>query len=449
MTVATRSSQRAVEVAPASPLVEASFTVDEHPERFIALMRAASGEELKPVAPRLLELLRSKTFGLQRLDDATPREVAVQAVLRAGYPWALELEPEDVAFVREQEASAASARRRSLLRRSIPFVLVLVGLAFAVNGFVRIFEARRSENPVTPVQRRSVTLYPPRAPVAPKPLESLALPDFRVATAEELVPEVDRVPLLEATIDRLVASGREVEALSVGVDCLSLPASDERGCALAAGRAIAAIARPDSRDVPKRADEASGAVSSPTVSEAARARARARELLEGLSSEPVPAGTTRPRTAEFAVARASHLSDQLFLFSEAPLAPSVRSETRQMMGTLRQLAQDDVVWVGRSESSVREAKAHFARGEFTAALKVADDCVASFPLDPECLSVAATALALVHAVRPSGERIAHEAAVAEQFDMYRRQLARVLARNARQRCGAQPGTDESRPIACP
>ncbi|MBL8937427.1 MAG: hypothetical protein JNM69_22895 [Archangium sp.] len=230
MTVATRPSPRAGEVAgleAQARLAQASFTVDEQPERFIELVRAAPVEQLRNVAPRLLELLSAKTFGLQRFGEATPREVAVRAVLRAGYPWALELEPEDVAFVREQETSARRARRRSVLRRLVPLGLALLGFGFVVNGFVRVVSARRPENAVT-VQPRSVTLHPPRSrPVAP---------DVSAATLDELVPAADLAPLLVATIDGLIASGREAEALGVGLDCLALRQADEGRCALATHR---------------------------------------------------------------------------------------------------------------------------------------------------------------------------------------------------------------------
>lgn len=202
MTVATRPSPRAGEVAgleAQARLAQASFTVDEQPERFIELVRAAPVEQLRNVAPRLLELLSAKTFGLQRFGEATPREVAVRAVLRAGYPWALELEPEDVAFVREQETSARRARRRSVLRRLVPLGLALLGFGFVVNGFVRVVSARRPENAVT-VQPRSVTLHPPRSrPVAP---------DVSAATLDELVPAADLAQAARPVADRIA---REAE----------------------------------------------------------------------------------------------------------------------------------------------------------------------------------------------------------------------------------------------
>lgn len=402
MTVATRSSQRAGEAGlePQSPLAQASFAVDEHPERFVELVRAASVEELKPVAPRLLELLSSKTFGLQQLDDGTPRQVTVQAVLRAGYPWALELEPEDVSFVREQVASARSARRRALLRRSVPLALAAVGVAFVVNGFVRVVAARSSENPVA-VQTRSVTLYPPRHRPASQPAQSLTGVELPVATVAELVPDADRALLLEASMDQLVARGHDTEALTVGLDCLAVTGVDDRRCATALIKVLGGIAL--------------------------------RERADGR-------GTSDAR----------QLSDTLFLFSEAPRAHAVRHSTRETIAELRLLAKDGASLTGTSESMARDAKARFARGEFASALNLAERCVASFPADLECLSVAATALPLVNAARQAADRAAREAAVAESFEGYRRQMARVLAHAARERCeAAPPGTDESRPIACP
>lgn len=398
-------------------LSESSLAVEENPERFMVLLRNAPVEQLRLFAPRLLELLRVRTFGLERLEGVTPREVAVHAVLRAGYPWALELEPDDLAFVREEQASSRRARRRSFLRRLVPLGLALLGVGFVVSGFLRVVAARTPENPVS-AEIRSVTLQAPGHRVRSKTVEPATGLELPLPTVAELVPDADRALLLQASMERLVARGHHAEALAVGLDCLALSGVDERPCAMGLVNALREVARnPDALPV----------------------RDTSETIPPGAIIQP---GVDRSGTRE--------VSDALFFFSEAPRAASVRRTTRQTMAALRLLAKDGASLTGTSESMARDAKARFARGEFASALDLAERCVGSFAADLDCLSVAASALPLANAARPAADRSAREAAVAESFEGYRRQMARVLAHTARERCEAQsPGTDESRPIACP
>ena len=398
-------------------LSESSLAVEENPERFIVLLRYAPVEQLRLFAPRLLELLRVRTFGFERLEGVTPREVAVHAVLRAGYPWALELEPDDLTFVREQQASSRRARRRSFLRRLVPLGLALVGVGFVVSGFLRVVAARTSENPVS-AEIRSVTLQAPGHRVRSKMVEPATGLELPLPTVAELVPDADRALLLQASMERLVARGHHAEALAVGLDCLALSGVDERPCAMGLVNALREVARnPDALPV----------------------RDTSETTPPGAITQP---GVDRSGTRQ--------LSDALFFFSEAPRAASVRKTTRQTMAALRLLAKDGASLTGTSESMARDARARFARGQFASALDLAERCVGSFAADLDCLSVAASALPLANAARPAADRAAREAAVAESFEGYRRQMARVLAHAARERCEAQPaGTDESRPIACP
>lgn len=399
-------------------------------------------EQLRPHVPRLLELLQERSFGLERVDEVTLRELAVQAVLRAGYPWALELDPEELTFVREQQASGRRARRRSLLRRLVPLGLVLVASGFAVNGFVR---AVGSPQNVGLVEPRSVTL---RAPVSQRvdSVERALSADLAVLPVDELVPVADRAMLLEASVDQLVARGREVEACSAALDCLALSGADDARCAMALHRSVSALARRDTREGltdrgrVEQADEELGGT------EASREQALRRleeHALDGEALQP-----SRRRLAVEIAARG--LADQLFLFSEAPRAAAVRRETREALGLMREASRGAVVSSGTSEVMAGDARARFARGEFSAALSIAERCVASFPADLGCLAVAATALPLVHAASSPADRTAREATMKERFEDYRRQMARVLAHAARERCEAQPpGADESRPVACP
>lgn len=436
MTTATRAQR--VD----APESAQSLRIEDDPARFIALLEHARVEQLRPHVPRLLELLQARSFGLERVDDVTLRELAVQAVLRAGYPWALELDPEELTFVREQQASGRRARRRSLLRRLVPLGLVLVASGFAVNGFVR---AVGSPQNVGLVEPRSVTL---RAPVSQRvdSVERALRADLAVLPVDELVPVADRAMLLEASVDQLVARGRELEACSAALDCLALSGADDARCAMALHRSVSALARRDTREGltdrgrVEQADEELGGT------EASREQALRRleeHALDGEALQP-----SRRRLAAEIAARG--LADQLFLFSEAPRATAVRRETRKALGLLREASRGAVVSSGTSEAMARDARARFARGEFSAALSIAERCVASFPADLGCLAVAATALPLVHAAGSPADRTAREATMKERFEDYRRQMARVLAHAARERCEAQPpGADESRPVACP
>ncbi len=438
MTTATRAQR--VDAPQSS---QSSLRIEDDPERFIALLEHAPVEQLRPHVPRLLELLQARSFGLERIDEVTLRELAVQAVLRAGYPWALELDPEELTFVREQQASGRRARRRSLLRRLVPLGLVLVASGFAVNGFVRAVGSPQQN--VVLVEPRNVTL---RAPVSQRvdPVERALSADLAVLPVDELVPVADRAMLLEASVDQLVARGREVEACSVALDCLALSGADDARCAMALHRSVSALARRDTREGltdrgrVEQADEELGGT------EASREQALRRleeHALDGEALQP-----SRRRLAAEIAARG--LADQLFLFSEAPRAAAVRRETRKALGVLREASQSAVGSSGTSEAMARDARARFARGEFSAALSIAERCVASFPADLGCLAVAATALPLVHAASSPADRTAREATMKERFEDYRRQMARVLAHAARERCEAQPpGADESRPVACP
>lgn len=407
----------------------------------MAWLEHAPVDQMRPHVPRLLELLRERSFGLERVDDVTLRELVVQAVLRAGYPWALELDPEELTFVREQQASGRRARRRSLLRRLMPLGLVLVASGFAVNGFVRAVGSPQQN--VVLVEPRSVTL---RAPVSQRvdAVERALSADLAVLPVDELVPVADRARLLEASVDQLVARGREVEACSVALDCLALSGADDARCAMALHRAVSALARRDAREGLTDRERAEQAAHDEKLELLASSGTQAsiEQALRRLEEHPLDGEPLQPSRRGVA--------DQLFLFSEAPRAAAVRRETRKALGLLREVSRGAVVSNSTSEAMAHDATARFARGEFSAALSVAERCVASFPADLGCLAVAATALPLVHAASSPADRTAREAAMKERFEDYRRQMARVLAHAARERCEAQPaGADESRPVACP
>jgi len=59
-------------------------------------------EERASVAGALLDLLESNRFGSSTNEGRSLRGVAVETVLRIGYPWALQLDPDDLTAAREE-----------------------------------------------------------------------------------------------------------------------------------------------------------------------------------------------------------------------------------------------------------------------------------------------------------------------------------------------------------
>lgn len=88
-------------------------------------------EERASVAGALLDLLESERFGSSTLDGRSLRGVAVETVLRIGYPWALQLDPDDLTAAREEVR-----RLRPLVswRRVGLVVAVIFALGAAVAG---------------------------------------------------------------------------------------------------------------------------------------------------------------------------------------------------------------------------------------------------------------------------------------------------------------------------
>lgn len=388
MTVATRAQPGdvAVEAEPLALLSESSLAIEEHPERFMALLQHATIEQLRPHAPRLLELLRVRTFGLERLDRVTPREVAVQAVLRVGYPFALQLEPEDVAFVREQAATVRRSRRRALLLRVLPVVGVLtmgVVAAAARSGAGQGLEEVAALQ--APVVRQTRVLVPP------EPEKLLPVP-----AVKDLVLDDERAELLTSLMERLGDLRKDEKALAVGVDCLGDGLSDEAACATELAT-----------------------------------------ILKRLSAR------TRTNTAELRRA-----ADTLAQFADSPRSPALRRQARASLAVIDRFAARDAPSSEDVGNKVRIAVDAFSEGEFQRALSAAWGCLIVNDQQVECLRVAAAAELLTK----GGSQhlgITLQDSI-DTFDFLRRQLAAVDSRARRDQCQSQsPGTDESRPIACP
>ncbi|MCU0698734.1 MAG: hypothetical protein MUC96_19710 [Myxococcaceae bacterium] len=80
-----------------------------------------------------LQRLADAQFGRETLEGRSRRSVYVEAVLAAGYPWALQLEPADVTHARELEQAQGRARRAPFWRAAVAGITLglMAGLAFA------------------------------------------------------------------------------------------------------------------------------------------------------------------------------------------------------------------------------------------------------------------------------------------------------------------------------
>lgn len=81
----------------------------------------------------LLRLLDEGAFNELRADDGSPtRELAVETLLRLGYPWALQIHPDELAWFRDAEATRQ--RNKYLLLLGIG-ALAAVAEAFLLRLF--------------------------------------------------------------------------------------------------------------------------------------------------------------------------------------------------------------------------------------------------------------------------------------------------------------------------
>ncbi|MDP3235739.1 MAG: hypothetical protein Q8N26_23340 [Myxococcales bacterium] len=109
-------------------------------------------EERASVAGALLDLLESERFGSSTLDGRSLRGVAVETVLRIGYPWALQLDPDDLTAAREE------VRRLHPLiswRRVGVTVALIAAVVAALAGGLSVFKTPPEPiavRPMTPVK---------------------------------------------------------------------------------------------------------------------------------------------------------------------------------------------------------------------------------------------------------------------------------------------------------
>ncbi len=117
-------------------------------------------EERASVAGALLDLLESERFGSSTLDGRSLRGVAVETVLRIGYPWALQLDPDDLTESREEVR-----RLRPLVswRRVGVTVAVIAAVAASLAGGLSVFRTKEPRPEPRPIA------VSPMAPVKEDP----------------------------------------------------------------------------------------------------------------------------------------------------------------------------------------------------------------------------------------------------------------------------------------
>lgn len=107
------------------------------------------------LAPRLLELLAAPGFGRTAAPYGPLRAHVIDAVLRAGYPFALSLHPDDLVVLR-QEVERSRSRRFELLVRRLGAGAILAGLVLSLawvasGGLEPVDERPRPSQPSGPV----------------------------------------------------------------------------------------------------------------------------------------------------------------------------------------------------------------------------------------------------------------------------------------------------------
>ncbi|MBL9037427.1 MAG: hypothetical protein JNG84_02825, partial [Archangium sp.] len=162
----------------------------------------------------LLATLVEKTLhGAEAPGFISLQAEAVEAVLRLGYPWALELTPEDVAALHP-------ARRAPLLRRTW-----IAGALLVLGGVAAAVAIRPDPVVVRPVPIEQPRPRPPKTPVTPTPPELKTM--LSAAEMSSLVTQAQRA--LERRNDRKARAPLEqcLDADAKHLTCLRLLAEVE------------------------------------------------------------------------------------------------------------------------------------------------------------------------------------------------------------------------------
>lgn len=190
----------------AALLARPAKDLEAHGAELIAFLEQGSTASLTPHAGRLLELLEHAHFRRATSTEMTAREAIVRAVLRLGYPWALQLSAEDVGLARLEEKRQQRHGTSRVRRR------VLEAVAFLGLGVASAVLLTREK---------------------PRPRPDVLLESERVLTMPTLaqvVPPSIRVQALTKAMRELVTAHREEDAVAVAFDCLADPDLAARAC---------------------------------------------------------------------------------------------------------------------------------------------------------------------------------------------------------------------------
>jgi hypothetical protein len=234
--------------------------------KFTQALEAAviAEEDRASVAGTLLNLLESRSFGSSTHEGRSLRGVVVEAVLRLGYPWALQLDPDDLT------ASRAELRRlRPLVswRRVGLAVAVIAALGSAAAGLLSNASNEEAQ-PIGPLAT-PVVLERPRSPEPTHPVADQA-------------PEKALLPPLPANetavrVATLRAEGLTDIALAVGEGCV-IGYENPRPCVLEVARLAQDLAERSHDDFDRyRAKQWKRLVEEPS---SARIREQGRSLFE-------------------------------------------------------------------------------------------------------------------------------------------------------------------------
>lgn len=345
----------------------------------------ATVPDLTPHAPRLLALLDDRTFGRA---NRLVRASVVKAVLRLGYPWALQLPPDDLTLVREDSERVAREGGR---RRAVRSALV-AAVAVALAGAVLVVGTDG------PVKASLVKLFDRAEPEAGPPRS------YTVPTAEQLVPAGRRGEVLSQAMLRLEADGHGDEAIAVGLDCLTDPAIDAQACLNAMLRVLTLQAE-HAQGVGSRRSDLAGTV------------IRMRWDVENLAHPP-------PGTLSYLreLARStSHVA-----------APVARAEGLR-----------------RAEVLAGQARAALEVGDAAKGLALGNACLKEVPLGIDCHVVLFTAHDLLWVRAAAAEKQVHAEAMERHRLVIATELARATARECASRTqprplGCQLGIDRKR-----
>lgn len=199
MTTSTRQASRSggaprEALEPVGELLSlAPAEVERRGSELLPRLERATLAELTPSAARLIDLLDDDGFGTSHPEV---REAVVRAVLRLGYPWALQLPPEDLALLHREE----TGKRATWLRRALVAALAVAALAAGGLSWALLGQEHQTAH---------------KAPSGPR--------TYTLPTLEQVLPPSQRADTTTQLMRELCVEGKHDEALRLGLDCLADP----------------------------------------------------------------------------------------------------------------------------------------------------------------------------------------------------------------------------------